>query len=92
MVTPDGMPMVWLLRLDGHQHVNRVYGPDLMEAVFAAGVGRGIRHFMYGSAPETLIRLQRNILARFPDSRLVGHPIRRRSAPAVRWKTRRSAR
>src|SRR2546423_10267931 len=30
MVTPDGMPMVWLNKLHGHKHVSRVYGPDLM--------------------------------------------------------------
>src|SRR4051812_16526969 len=30
MVTPDGMPMVWLNKLNGFKHVSRVYGPDLM--------------------------------------------------------------
>ena len=32
--TPDGMPMVWMGRLAGHPTMGRVYGPDLMEAVF----------------------------------------------------------
>ena len=72
MVTPDGMPMVWLLRLDGYRHANRVYGPDLMNAVFATGVGRDIRHFMYGSRPDTLTRLQHNLLAQFPGAHIVG--------------------
>jgi N-acetylglucosaminyldiphosphoundecaprenol N-acetyl-beta-D-mannosaminyltransferase len=36
MVTPDGMPLVWLLRAAGHRHVERVYGPDLLPAVLAA--------------------------------------------------------
>ena len=35
LTTPDGMPMVWMGRLAGHQTMSRVYGPDLMEAVFA---------------------------------------------------------
>src|SRR5215467_984050 len=30
MVTPDGMPLVWLLRLFGKRRTERVYGPDLM--------------------------------------------------------------
>src|ERR1700688_1729806 len=30
LVTPDGMPLVWLSRLMGFHHVERVYGPDLM--------------------------------------------------------------
>ena len=33
MVTPDGMPIVWISRLMGHRQVERVYGPDLMLAV-----------------------------------------------------------
>src|ERR1700677_971175 len=28
--TPDGMPMVWLGRLNGARDMDRVYGPDLM--------------------------------------------------------------
>ena len=32
MVTPDGMPLVWLCRLHGHKKTQRVYGPDLLFA------------------------------------------------------------
>src|ERR1700704_2196397 len=28
--TPDGMPMVWMGRLQGHPTIRRVYGPDLL--------------------------------------------------------------
>ena len=30
LCTPDGMPMVWMGRLQGHASIRRVYGPDLM--------------------------------------------------------------
>src|SRR5438132_12250009 len=30
LVTPDGMPMVWMGKLQGHPTIQRVYGPDLM--------------------------------------------------------------
>jgi N-acetylglucosaminyldiphosphoundecaprenol N-acetyl-beta-D-mannosaminyltransferase len=30
LVTPDGMPLVWLGHLLCFRHVRRVYGPDLM--------------------------------------------------------------
>ena len=30
MVTPDGMPLVWLSHLLGSRRTERVYGPDLM--------------------------------------------------------------
>src|SRR5262245_48053778 len=33
LVTPDGMPLVWLSRLKGFARVERVYGPDLMLAI-----------------------------------------------------------
>ncbi len=72
MVTPDGMPMVWLLKLDGNREADRVYGPDLMRAVFAAGIELGTRHFLYGSTPETLGRLRGKLLQLFPEARIVG--------------------
>src|SRR5579862_4386005 len=38
MVTPDGMPMVWLSKMGGFENVTRVYGPDLMAAVCETSV------------------------------------------------------
>src|SRR5262249_35905231 len=32
-VTTDGMPLVWLCRLSGAPHAERIYGPDLMLAL-----------------------------------------------------------
>jgi N-acetylglucosaminyldiphosphoundecaprenol N-acetyl-beta-D-mannosaminyltransferase len=57
MVTPDGMPLVWISRLKGCRHVRRVYGPDLMLEVCRISVRRGYRHFFYGGkegVPELL--------------------------------------
>jgi N-acetylglucosaminyldiphosphoundecaprenol N-acetyl-beta-D-mannosaminyltransferase len=48
MVTPDGMPMVWLGRRRGFEFMDRVYGPDLMLAVCDTSQGTGYRHFFYG--------------------------------------------
>ncbi|WP_448208391.1 WecB/TagA/CpsF family glycosyltransferase [Azospirillum sp. sgz302134] len=72
LVTPDGMPLVWLLRLGGHRHADRVYGPDLMEAVFDAARGRAHRHFLYGASEGTLARLRANLERRHPGCRIVG--------------------
>jgi N-acetylglucosaminyldiphosphoundecaprenol N-acetyl-beta-D-mannosaminyltransferase len=44
LLTPDGMPLVWLSRLIGFPHVGRVYGPDRMLAVCACSVTPGYRH------------------------------------------------
>jgi N-acetylglucosaminyldiphosphoundecaprenol N-acetyl-beta-D-mannosaminyltransferase len=72
LVTPDGMPLVWLLWWYGHRVADRVYGPDFMSAVFERGVRGGWRHFLYGARPETLERLEANLRARFPGCLIVG--------------------
>ena len=54
IATPDGMPVVWALRLMGH-HVERVYGPDIMQAVCVRSIREGWRHF-FMAAPPTLWR------------------------------------
>ena len=51
LVTPDGMPLVWISRLKGCRDVGRVYGPDLMLAVCGRSAEKGYRHFLYGGMP-----------------------------------------
>ena len=72
MVTPDGMPLVWALKITGHGEAERVYGPDLMLAVLERGLGTGMRHFFYGTTPEVLDKLHGRLLERFSGARLVG--------------------
>jgi len=72
LVVPDGMPLVWLLKLAGHCYVTRVYGPDLMLAVFADTVATRATHFLYGSSETVLANLQRNLTRRFPNVTIVG--------------------
>lgn len=71
-VTPDGMPLVWALHGDGHQDAGRVYGPDLMRLLFAKGVSSGMRHFLYGTTPESLERLKKSLQARYEGAEIVG--------------------
>ena len=59
LVTPDGMPLVWVSRLMGFGHVRRVYGPDLMLELCARSVARGYRFYLYGSTEATLAALTR---------------------------------
>src|SRR5438876_10964756 len=44
LVTPDGMPMVWMGKLQGHQSIERVYGPDLMLNLCEHSVAEGLSH------------------------------------------------
>jgi N-acetylglucosaminyldiphosphoundecaprenol N-acetyl-beta-D-mannosaminyltransferase len=72
LVTPDGMPLVWLSRLNGHTHVRRVYGPDLMLALFSQSTLKGYRHFLYGGAPGVPERLSQSLHKKFSGVRIVG--------------------
>ena len=68
LVTPDGMPLVWL----GPRGTQRVYGPDLMLAVCDAGRSVGLRHFLYGGAPGVADDLRRKLTQRFPGLEICG--------------------
>ncbi len=72
MVTPDGMPLVWLGRLLGHSQMTRVYGPDLMLEVSRASTALGLRHFLYGGGDGIATLLARRLAARFPGLEVVG--------------------
>jgi N-acetylglucosaminyldiphosphoundecaprenol N-acetyl-beta-D-mannosaminyltransferase len=71
IVAPDGMPIVWLGRLQGFR-VERVCGPDVMPAVLDRGRAQGYRHFFYGGTPETLDALIENLTARYPGLQVAG--------------------
>jgi len=68
LTTPDGMPLVWL----GPGGVERVYGPDLMLAVCAAGRATGLRHYFCGGLPGVATELSRRLRGRFPGLDVVG--------------------
>lgn len=72
MVTPDGMPLVWLLRLLGKGNVDRVYGPDLMRKMTAVSNLRGYRQFYYGGAEGVANRLKEVLTAAHPDLEVAG--------------------
>jgi N-acetylglucosaminyldiphosphoundecaprenol N-acetyl-beta-D-mannosaminyltransferase len=51
LVVADGMPLVWLGRMQGYKNMTRrVYGPELMET-FCRETGSKYRHFFYGGPP-----------------------------------------
>jgi N-acetylglucosaminyldiphosphoundecaprenol N-acetyl-beta-D-mannosaminyltransferase len=72
LVTPDGMPLVWLSRLKGFQWVERVYGPDLMLAVCRQSLARGYRHYFYGGARGVAEKLVIRLTGQFPGLQIAG--------------------
>jgi len=71
LVTPDGMPLVWGLRLLGAPKAARVYGPELTPRVLAAAARDGVAVGFYGGAPEVLAKLVTVARERFPGLRIV---------------------
>lgn len=69
---PDGMPLVWWLRLKGNHAVGRVYGPDLMKRVSSEAAKRGWRCFLYGGKPGVASRVKERLESLYPDIQIVG--------------------
>jgi len=76
LVTPDGMPLVWALRLQGVRDASRVYGPQLMPELLATAEREGIPVGLHGSTPEVLELLRERLRTEFPglDLRYVHSP------------------
>lgn len=72
VATPDGTPLVWMLRALGHRRQTRVYGPDLLLAFADYGARTGAGQYFYGGAPGVAETLARRLAARFPGFRCVG--------------------
>jgi N-acetylglucosaminyldiphosphoundecaprenol N-acetyl-beta-D-mannosaminyltransferase len=72
LVTPDGMPTVWVGRMQGNSTMKRVFGPDLMFEVCRRSARTGIRHFLYGGNPGIAGELAERLRRRFPGITVVG--------------------
>ena len=73
LVTPDGMPLVWALRLLGFPQQQRVYGPDLMlELCDRLSSSPDLSIYLYGGTPDTVQRLQSNLLQKYPNLAIAG--------------------
>lgn len=70
LVTPDGMPLVWMLRWLGVRAATRVYGPDLTPIVLEAAEAGGIAVGFYGGSEAVLRRLIKIVKQRFPELKI----------------------
>ena len=72
LVVPDGMPLVWLARMQGFPLKRRVYGPELMTSFCEQTKSKGYRNFLYGGdvgVPDELAAVLRK---RFPGIVIAG--------------------
>jgi N-acetylglucosaminyldiphosphoundecaprenol N-acetyl-beta-D-mannosaminyltransferase len=72
LVVPDGMPVVWMGRLQGFSSMERVFGPDLMLEVIGQKEFPICRHFLCGGAPGVAEQLRNEMMRRFPWAIIAG--------------------
>jgi N-acetylglucosaminyldiphosphoundecaprenol N-acetyl-beta-D-mannosaminyltransferase len=72
MVTPDGMPLVWMIQLLKRSHQDRVAGMDLMQAVCRKAEADGVGVFFLGSEEGILAKMRSRLDQEFPNLRLLG--------------------
>lgn len=70
LVTPDGMPLVWGLKLLGYKEATRVYGPDLTPLLLERAAAENIPVGFYGGAPHVLEKLVQTVQQSFPALRV----------------------
>lgn len=73
LIVPDGMPLVWVGRLQGQgADIGRVAGADLMDALCAASLATGQSHFFFGGKPGVAEAAARRLGERYPGLVVAG--------------------
>lgn len=72
LVTPDGMPLVWVAHLKGLSHVSRVYGPDLMRKLSERAPLNKLRHYYFGAGAGVASKLSEMLRGATPQLDVVG--------------------
>jgi N-acetylglucosaminyldiphosphoundecaprenol N-acetyl-beta-D-mannosaminyltransferase len=72
LVVPDGMPTVWIGRLQGLDSMDRVFGPDLMLELIDRSQMTGFSHFLCGGNSGVAEGLRRTLQQHFPLATIVG--------------------
>lgn len=70
MVTPDGMPLVWLGRWYG-KAVRRTTGSDLMQRAYEDSQVSGLKHYLYGGTAGVAAKLQACLAQRYSNATTV---------------------
>ncbi|HXE98647.1 MAG TPA: WecB/TagA/CpsF family glycosyltransferase [Dongiaceae bacterium] len=72
LLIPDGIGMVYAMRLLAGKKVSRVPGADLMQQICARSAGNGHRIFIYGATEEVNRGAVEELQNRYPGINIVG--------------------
>ncbi|MBE9084069.1 WecB/TagA/CpsF family glycosyltransferase [Tolypothrix sp. LEGE 11397] len=69
-VTPDGMPVVWMMRRMGAPSQDRVGGMDILQALCRLAQIQNVSVFFLGSQTEILARMRKSLEQEFPKLKI----------------------
>jgi N-acetylglucosaminyldiphosphoundecaprenol N-acetyl-beta-D-mannosaminyltransferase len=73
LIVPDGQPVRWALNLIHKCDLaSRVYGPELTLKILERAAHERLPVYFYGTTPEILASLKRNLARRFPELIIAG--------------------
>lgn len=72
LALPDGSPLSLVQRLRGYRMAEQVAGPDLMAELWKATENTENSHYFYGSTPETIEALEKNLKKEYPGIKIAG--------------------
>ncbi|CAN5674192.1 WecB/TagA/CpsF family glycosyltransferase [soil metagenome] len=66
MISPDGVPVTWFVRMLGHANAECISGPRTLPVLLREATERGVRVGFYGGREETLALLRERITRELP--------------------------
>ncbi len=72
LVTPDGMPLVWMMRFMGVHRQNRVAGMDIILSLSQLASQRNVSVFFLGSQEAILQKIKAKLEQQFPNLKIAG--------------------
>ncbi len=72
LITPDGMPIVWVMRALGIINQDRVAGLDIFRAVCYQAAKKNISVYLLGSTPDVLSKILDRLMSEFPQLVVAG--------------------
>jgi N-acetylglucosaminyldiphosphoundecaprenol N-acetyl-beta-D-mannosaminyltransferase len=72
LVTPDGMPLVWMMRVLGFKHQDRVAGMNVFMATCREAAKHNIPVYLLGSTSDVLEQMQVRMMSDFPSLKIAG--------------------
>ena len=72
LLTPDGMPLVWVASLMKGSSQERVAGMELMQALCKQAEALGVSIFFFGSTDGMLLKIKEQLAKEFPNLEIAG--------------------